>query len=58
MPSVHEQEQQRDTGGESEGGRYPTRERRRPRNLDDYVCAGKDYCYRVDYCYRAICGIL
>lgn len=59
-----QQEQQRDTGVESERRRYPTRERRSWRYLDDYVSAGKDsdkVRFTVDYCVfytLYICGIL
>ena len=52
--------QQSVTGVEPEGKRYPTRERRKPSHLDDYVSEDSDsdgVHATVDYCYRAVCGV-
>ncbi|KAJ8381057.1 hypothetical protein SKAU_G00018350 [Synaphobranchus kaupii] len=46
--------------GTSEGGRYPTRERRKPSHLKDFVTEDSDsdgIHTTIDYCYRAVCGV-
>lgn len=48
-------------GGEPESRKYPTRDRRKPSHLDDYLISedsDSDGVHTtVDYCYRAICGV-
>lgn len=45
----------------SDSGRYPSRERKRPGYLRDYVSEKTDdedsTLISVDYCYRAVCGV-
>ncbi|KAJ8358742.1 hypothetical protein SKAU_G00152670 [Synaphobranchus kaupii] len=46
--------------GTSEGGRYPTRERRKPSHLKDFLTEDSDsdgIHTTIDYCYRAVCGV-
>ena len=49
------------TEQQSQYGRYPKREIRAPKYLEDYTSNGKDEqnvtSVSVDYCYRAACGI-
>ena len=48
------------TNGESERERYPTRDRRKPSHLQDFVTDDSDsdgIHTTIDYCYRAVCGV-
>ena len=48
------------TSGEPESRRYPTRERRKPSHLNDFItenCVSDAVHITVDYCCRAVCGI-
>lgn len=48
------------TSGEPGSGRYPTRERRKPSHLKDFVTDNIDsdeIHTTIDYCYRAVCGV-
>lgn len=58
--SDHNQTQQSVTSGEPESRRYPTRERRKPSHLDEFItenCVSDAVHITVDYCCRAVCGI-
>ncbi len=58
--SDHNQAQQSVTSGEPESRRYPSRERRTPSYLDDFVTEDSDsdgVHITIDYCCRAVCGI-
>ena len=58
--SDHNQTQQSGTSGEPESRRYPTRERRTPSYLDDFMTEDGDsdgVRITIDYCCRAVCGI-
>lgn len=60
MSDDSSQTQPSGTDDESEGGRYPTRDRRKPSHLKDFVTEDSDsdgIHTTVDYCYRAVCGI-
>ncbi|GAA6087651.1 uncharacterized protein LOC102082235 isoform X1 [Tachysurus ichikawai] len=58
--SDHNQTQQYVTDGELESRRYPTKERKTPSYLDDFVTEYSNndgVNITVDYCCRAVCGI-
>lgn len=67
LPSTQEQatwmepvvcnEQTQKNGDEPERRRNPTRERKRPGYLDDYVCGFEGDVTSIDYCYRLVCGV-
>lgn len=59
-PNDHSQTQQSEARVEPENGRYPTRERKKPSYLDDFVDVFSDSDgahSTMDYCYRLMCGV-
>ena len=58
--STEQNEMESVTSVDPESKRYPSRERRAPKHLADYVTKNDD-CdgmhVTIDYCYRAVCGI-
>ncbi len=55
-----DQKESSETNSESASGRYPVRERRKPKHLRDFVTDNDDsdeIHTTIDYCYRAVCGV-